>query len=548
MATYDAPQDFESELERVKRAREEIALLRKRTANREIPEGSMVGKHYVAPHWTQSLLQPAAENFSSGLREGMTNQREGVLNKAMQAEQERWMQQRPQTQAPVELAGPQEEATPFGETPQPMMSRTVRPSQQDQLAWAQQGTTNPLTKAIAAKFGEDALIHEPVREAAREQADKTREDTQKERRQAAVLTQALAREKIAEQAKVDREKIAEKAIADKRHADVLAEGIASRAQSAREAAQLRTDREREKAEGKAATETSVQAKERQRLELEMQNLYDRNGALGEAEILVPKSTGSRTGAAVDEAMKMTPWSFAGADAGNALKSLEGRLIAGGPKYGGAASNQDVKDYKAAVGDLANTKLSVDARMAALDTVKRLGAEDLIRKRNQVIEYNARAAQHGLPTIKVPDLPPALPPKAGAVPGAAPAAPIVPERRQADRRAVTGTIGGQPSDPESVPPPRPGNVPTFQAPPGMAEGEAERVRILLNEYHKGPAPARSPEDAARAAESDRAALRAELARLGINADTGQVDPSVRARSNAPQTPGRKRYNPATGNLE
>jgi hypothetical protein len=38
----------------------------------------------------------------------------------------------------------------------------------DQLAWAQKGMTNPLTRALAAKYGEDQLINEPVREEGRQ--------------------------------------------------------------------------------------------------------------------------------------------------------------------------------------------------------------------------------------------------------------------------------------------------------------------------------------------------------------------------------------------
>jgi len=441
MPIFDAPQDFETELDRVKRAREEIALLRKRNAGREIPEGSMVGKHYVAPHWSQSLLQPIAENVGAGVREGMNEQRAGVLSKAMQAEQEKWLASRPQATAPTELAGPQEEPTDLGQAPQPLMSRAVQPSQQEKLAWAQQGTTNPLSKALAAKFGEDALIHEPIREEARAQQNLTREDTQRQARETLASQQGLAREKLIQEAGLKREALAERERDAIRRSEDSRYSTEQRAQASAELAQVRREAAAAKAEEKAAkasAETPTQSKERQKVEEQVTSAHNRIDALKEAAELVPNSTGSVVGTGVDALLKIGGVSLKGADAIQALKSLEGRLIANGPKYGGAASNQDVKDYKAAAGSLADPTLPRDQRMTALATVQRIAKIDFEHQRKKANEWNTRVGTNGV-QIDIPELPPEEP----ATPQAKP------ERRQGDRRTASGVIGGMPSDPTAV---------------------------------------------------------------------------------------------------
>jgi hypothetical protein len=415
--------DFDAELDRVRRARAEIDLLRKKQANQQQPQGEMVGNQYVAPHWTQSLLAPLAQNVGIGIREGMTNQREGVLNKAMESQANQWQAARPQATPPTELQGPHEEATPFGEAPPAMMSRGVQPSQQDQLAWSQQGQSNPLTRALAARFGEDALINEPVRQEARDQANLTREDKQKEGRATLAVQQQLAREKAADQLKLDREKLAEKAESAKRHDETLRYGFDSRSQLAKSLAAL-----------KGQQESPTAAKERQKIEGSLNQAFDRHDALKEAETILPQSTGSGAGTAIDKLANFAGYPLQGAQAAAKLRSLEGRLIAGGPKYGGSTSNQDVKDYKAAVGSLADTTQPVKVRQEALATVQRIARQDLERVHKHASAYNASRGEN---VIDVPDLP-----DFGV-------APVAPERRQGDRRTSVGNIGGVPSDPTTV---------------------------------------------------------------------------------------------------
>jgi len=123
------------------------------------PKGEMVGRHYVNPHWSENLA-PIVQQIAGLYGEKKVGEQEAVLNKAMQAQSDQWMASRPQA-TQFEVQGP-----PMEGQGQPM-SAPVEPTQQERLAWAQQGQKNPLTRALAAKYGEDILIKEPERDEAR---------------------------------------------------------------------------------------------------------------------------------------------------------------------------------------------------------------------------------------------------------------------------------------------------------------------------------------------------------------------------------------------
>jgi hypothetical protein len=154
--------DYNDALEAAEQAKAWSTALRK---NSQQPQGQMVGKWYVAPSWGQQLL-PAVQDVLGGVAEGISRKKSKEAEKGMRTAASEWIQQRPQgTMQPVgpELPGPQPEGTEG-----PILSNEmVPPTQQSQLEWARQGETNPLTKALAAKYGEDVLIKEPEREEAR---------------------------------------------------------------------------------------------------------------------------------------------------------------------------------------------------------------------------------------------------------------------------------------------------------------------------------------------------------------------------------------------
>lgn len=145
------------------------------------PKGQMVSGWYVAPHWSEQL-SPILNEVLAGYHEGKGREAKQRGNRAIEEEAQAWMTNRPQArqeQYQTEVPGPQ----PQELEGQPLMGtreRTVQPTQQENLQWAQQGMRNPLTKALAAQYGTDVLIKEPEREEARAfrgaEAEKQREN------------------------------------------------------------------------------------------------------------------------------------------------------------------------------------------------------------------------------------------------------------------------------------------------------------------------------------------------------------------------------------
>lgn len=91
----------------------------------------------------------------------------------------------------------------------------------------------------------------------------------------------------------------------------------------------------------------------------------------EAEILIPKSTGSYVGAGVDLAGRAIGRSTPGALAGSQLEALQAALMLKMPRMEGPQSDRDVQLYRQAVGQIGDVTKPVDQRMAALGMVKRM---------------------------------------------------------------------------------------------------------------------------------------------------------------------------------
>lgn len=128
-----------------------IDMLRKQRGNRDSPQGQMVDGWYVPPAWSQQL------NYSLGpildaLRLKQAGKQEQQLNADMTQDMQNWMNQRP-------VAGLDPNTTPL---PAPGEAQNItQPTQQEQLAWAQRGAANPLTKALAAELTKDIAISQP---------------------------------------------------------------------------------------------------------------------------------------------------------------------------------------------------------------------------------------------------------------------------------------------------------------------------------------------------------------------------------------------------
>jgi hypothetical protein len=146
--------DYESRADKNKRALAQAAALRQQAIQEEMAKGQMVSGHYVAPHWTQQL-GPLVNNVLAGVTERGAQKDQTQLESDIQTGHNEWMGIRPQERT-RELPGPTETGEP--------LTQTTTPTRDQQIDWASQGMKNPLSKAIAAKYLEDQLIQDPIRE------------------------------------------------------------------------------------------------------------------------------------------------------------------------------------------------------------------------------------------------------------------------------------------------------------------------------------------------------------------------------------------------
>lgn len=99
---------------------------------------------------------------------------------------------------------------------------------------------------------------------------------------------------------------------------------------------------------------------------------DANEALAlirQAEEIIPKSTGSYAGAAVDQVGRFFGASTGGDTAAAQLKALEGALVSKMPKMSGPQSDKDVLLYKQMAGEIGDPTIPQSRKLAALEVIK-----------------------------------------------------------------------------------------------------------------------------------------------------------------------------------
>jgi hypothetical protein len=202
-------------------------------------------------------------------------------------------------------------------------------------------------------------------------------------------------------------------------------------------AQLRRELAANRSGEKKGTENSFQAKERQGVGREVDSAIVREDTLKEMADILPSSTGSAVGTGVDAVLGTVGIGLSGAKAAARLKALEGTMLGNVPKFSGSTSNQDVKDYKQAVGDVADSTKPVSVRQEALRTVRFLARKGYEQAQRKAADYNTYADAEGRQPVIVPDYEltpldtapaPAGRSAGGKVGAVAPAAPVVPAER------------------------------------------------------------------------------------------------------------------------
>lgn len=95
------------------------------------------------------------------------------------------------------------------------------------------------------------------------------------------------------------------------------------------------------------------------------------GLLDMAEPLLKQATNSYAGTALDKVAQAVGVSTEGAQAGAQLKALEGSLVAKMPKMSGPQSDKDVLLYRQMAGQIGDSTLPAETRMAAVKVIRQL---------------------------------------------------------------------------------------------------------------------------------------------------------------------------------
>lgn len=109
----------------------------------------------------------------------------------------------------------------------------------------------------------------------------------------------------------------------------------------------------------------------QSAESKMRDAREALTIIDEAEKLIPKATGSGIGAAADTVAGWFGTSTEGAKVGAQLKALAGNLVSKMPKMSGPQSDKDVQLYREMAGQIGDTSIPPETRLAALSTVRQL---------------------------------------------------------------------------------------------------------------------------------------------------------------------------------
>jgi hypothetical protein len=182
------PGDWATQEQKIKRT---LALAEALRQQGNQPEGQMVSGHYVAPSWAEQIL-PVFNQFQAGWSEREADKGRAELERAQQAESEGWMQAMPKQQN-VPFQAPGIDEADAAAASQGMQTVT-KPTQQENLAWAQRGMRNPLSRTLAQmQMGE--FVKEPEREEARAFR---KEEAATNRAQALQLAQERAKDRLAE--------------------------------------------------------------------------------------------------------------------------------------------------------------------------------------------------------------------------------------------------------------------------------------------------------------------------------------------------------------
>lgn len=152
------------------------------------------------------------------------------------------------------------------------------------------------------------------------------------------------------------------------------EAEAGAVEAAKQRAQLEymSQRNALEAQGAGATKLAqISAEQKGSIQKLAIGAADALNLLDEAERLLPKSTGSLAGTLADTVAGYAGYATEGAKAAAALKTIAGSLLMKMPRMEGPQSDKDSQNYKQAAGNLDDSTLPIETRMASLNELRRL---------------------------------------------------------------------------------------------------------------------------------------------------------------------------------
>lgn len=305
--------------------------------NAEMPQGQMIGQHYVAANPLSQigtmLRQYAGMEMEDRARKGI----EDVRKEQGQALKD-WQAAMPKTKV-EEMAGPVYQ----GETP----TRTTKPTAEDYMAWAQQGMAiDPSAAAMGMQSANMQLTREANAQALQakmieaQQARQERFEQQKELARLAASLRPAPQERMVS------------VIGPDGQTPVLVPQSQARGMTPFVA-------------GGVNKPGSPAGK--------IQDANEALAILQQAAPLVNKATGSGLGAAYDASQALFGFSNAGAENAAKLKTLGGMLVSKMPKMSGPQSDKDVLLYKEMAGRIGDPTVPAAQKMAAMDTINEIQA-------------------------------------------------------------------------------------------------------------------------------------------------------------------------------
>ena len=267
--------------------------------------------------------------------------------------------------------------------------RTVEPTEQEKLQWAQRGAQIPSLRPTMQQYIADQVIKAPERQEAREERKLTREETRAEaqRKQAEELQYRRERDAQTEQLRRD---LAGESNDLRRtlHAAIASNGAASGDGKASDYQIIQGDNGEVYRVGKKPgspvervdAATGKSSGQQQKDALETRGQVERSTSAinnaGGVEKLLGSVSASGLKSDIRSAMGYAGYSDAATQAEKQLKPLADLYLKSVPRFEGPQSDKDTASYKEAAADLANPRIAPEDRKAALQTVVRLHKQAL----------------------------------------------------------------------------------------------------------------------------------------------------------------------------